>query len=640
MQTDIATIKHIIELALGHSIVLPNHARLIDFTPESIDELALLKEYLQKPNLITKELKADLVATHLAMFPLKTTDNIPPKNWDDYLSKLESALAEVKYKAAHNYALEQIMPTHAQLQQWQQECIKLTEDWYGVGKGNLSCFYNYFIAMSQAAGITYFKYLEIKKFISEDGYLSAIDKDQRRQYFLHHEQFKKDYLEQGGYQAQGVSIIDATNLSNILYYKDARLYIYHTYIKHLVVAELNLEDYAQLPYKKRVTIWHLLQKYFPAHTPEDQNSIFYKFVAYVNARPGEYFNYFAENLPEAADVSQETLHDIIKVVGLQTRHLYLLPREIVENWIPKRYFTLQWQREFPLTLVDDHGKLRTLRAKHSIEYARIMPNELPYAPGHGLSLCGNGLVDMLHAKDYTTKQWNNPLDLTCNVDNWPRDVEKLFKEFKFFYPRTDLKHALPGETACNMFHNSMAYSTIHTTQHTHIATETIDDYGVYILPEYIKFTFKAIEATIQLVQVGDQEDAIYMRCVFDSIENTKLLQFLIDFNDSLFRHFGGCKKFDVHLHLFVNKAGKLVFIYEPHVLLIQLDHDTFKNPINGIISKRKPQFLKPQGEHIESFTDARSNGLNYIRNFFDATACPGVKKAITQYLDRSLQAQP
>ncbi len=131
-----------------------------------------------------------------------------------------------------------------------------------------------------------------------------------------------------------------------------------------------------------------------------------------------------------------------------------------------------------------------------------------------------------------------------------------------------------------------------------------------------------------------------MRCVFDSIENTKLLQFLIDFNDSLFRHFGGCKKFDVHLHLFVNKAGKLVFIYEPHVLLIQLDHDTFKNPINGIISKRKPQFLKPQGEHIESFTDARSNGLNYIRNFFDATACPGVKKAITQYLDRSLQAQP
>lgn len=638
MQQHIATIKHIIELALGHSVNMRDSANCLIFTVENIDELALIKHYLNHPSLITKELIDNLVATHLAMFPVQKISNTPATRWDQYLLKLETALEQVKHRAASNYALEQIMPTQYELEQWQQECMDLTEQWYGAGKGNLSCFYKYFIAMSQAAGITYFKYMQIGKFISKDLYISAINKDQRKQYFWQHEQTKKDYIAQGGYQAHGKSLIDATAISNTLYYKHAQLNIFHEFAKEWVVAELGLENYGQLPYAKRVTLWHLLQQHFPSSTPEDQNSIFYKFAEFVNYRPGEFFNHFASDLPEVNNVSQETFHNIVKIVGMQTKRLFLLPRTLVDNWVAKRHLVLKWQRQFPLNLIDKHGDTVTIRAKHSYEYGRIQPNELPYAIAHGLSLCGNGLREEPSKHDAAAFEWNNPVDTTCNIDNWPRDIEKIFKEFKFFYPRIDIKNQLFGESPCNIFHNGMAYSTIHATQHTHISVASVDEYLVYMLPAIATYELGTLNASCDIVQVGDDIDSIYLRFIFNDIDNTSLLELLIKFNEAIFMHFGGCMNFDVHLHLFINNAGKLVFIYEPHVLLIQLDHDTFKNPVTDAISNRKPQFFQPVSDHIEFFTDNRANGLDYCRKLFDATVRPGIKQFIVEFLDRHAQS--
>lgn len=643
MQTQVDNIQHIVEIALGQKISIQPNTKdllLVD-NITSNDELSVIRHYLAHQHLVNDQLVADLVGKQLSRYTLVVEPNLPAVNrWDDYLHKLEILLERVKYRREHNFEFHTIMPTQQQLYQLQQECLLLTEQWYGAGKGNLSCFYQYFIAMSQAAGVTRFTYNQIGKFISADHYLALINREQRHAAYEAHEKFYRDYTQQGGFSPHGRSAIDATSISNIFYYKTAQLLFIHQFAKQMVVQALELENFGQLPYAKRAQLWHLLQEHYPDNSVADEHNIFYKYVTYLNARPGEYFNYFAADLPEANQVAPRMLHDIMKIAGLVSNRLVLLSRNVVDNFVAKRHLDLQWQRQYRLTQVNDLKNTITVRPALCIELPRILPNELPYAPGHGLSLCGDGLITRAEQSDSVQFEWNTPHDQKVEFNNWARDIEKLFREFKLFCPDIKIKQALLGEKVISMYLNTMAYSTIHTTQHTHIFCAPLERFLLYMLPATATQDLPQLQAKVEVVRLDSDEDAFYLRFIFADLDNEPLIQFLMDLSEKMFQYFGGTRNLDIHLQLCIDASGDYVFIFEPHAFLTPVENDRFSNPHNEIITARRPLFLQPEGQDIQQLNENHemSGGLAYCKKFFAETACPGAFKFVKQFIDQIQQS--
>lgn len=617
-------IKHLVELSIGRKLIHNHNCE--DFiqvdAPVAADILSLIRYYINNQHLVTPKLITSLVQEQLSKYNLAVNPEIGvlPKsnNWLAYIEKLEKLLHVVRYRRTHNFAFDKIMSTQQQLYALQLECLELTEQWYGPGNGNIACFYRYFIAMSQEAYVTSFKYDQIDKYISKDGYISQINLAQRRAFCMQHEEvFFHDFVRQGGRWLRGRSEIDATSMSNMFYYKTAQLLLNYHFAQHLIVTELGLEDYGQLPYKQRLTLWHLLQHNFSDNTVLDKNNIFYKFIEYLNMRPGEFFNYFSEKLPEISLVSQQMLFDIMKIVGIQSRYLILFSRNIVDNWPPKRYLTLKWYRN-----------------NQELELARIWPNEMPYAPGHGLSLCGNGLIDDWDLYGTPAYEWNTPVSTMAEKDNYVRDIEKIFKELNLLCPKIKYNNLLPKEQLLSIFQNTISYSTIKVTEHTHIVSCTIDDYPLYLLQSNAEITIPEFKARFQLVQVGSQPDAFFLKILLKELDNNALLNFLITMNKNFIEYFGGLDKVDCHMQLFATKLGDFVFVYEPHARLIQLDGDKFLNVDNDTITPRRPQLLYPTIGNISSVTNEMAAGLDFLSSFFDKTCKYGAHTWIWNYINQ------
>jgi hypothetical protein len=615
-------ITELVEHIIGRRIDYTTYAGdLIQVdTPNVQDPLELIRYYINNQHLVTNQLISDLVRDQLNRNNLHIDITVMPKSsdWSHYVHKLDQLLATVRYRREHSFSFDQVMPTQQQLHELQHECLELTEQWYGKGHGNISCFYAYFVAMGQEAYITSFKYDQLDKFISKDGYLSQVDIEQRRIfYLLHEEKFYHDFVRQGGRWARGRSEIDATSMSNILYFKSAQLLLNYRFAQQLVVAALGLENYGQLPYPKRLQLWRQLQHNFPDHTVTDEHNIFYQFYEYVNLRPGELFNYFSAVLPEANQVAPKMLFDIIKIAGIQSKYLILLSRSVVDNWPPKRYMTLRW-----------------LRKNGELELARVWPNEMPYASGHGLSLCGDGLLEGWEPYGSINYEWNTPINPNAEKDNFERDIEKIFKEMNILCPKIKYNNLLQGEQLLSIFQNMIAYSTIQATEHTHIVACTVDSYAIYKLPENIELKMPQIAACFQLVPVGTEIDAFYVRVLLDDLDNNPLLDFLLHMNQDFISQFGGLEKVDCYLHLFPTESGSFVFIYEPHVRLVQLEPNKFLNPDTKSITPRRPQLLHPTGGNLSPLTNEMASGLDYLRTFFDQTCKFGAHKWFTEYLTR------
>lgn len=625
-KTDSEIIRHIVEQVIDRKLTCDYSPQLLEVSADPLsDELDLIKYYINNQHLVTPQLIKDIANQQLELYPLETIayDTKTSSNWEQYVEKLEKILSQVRYRRDNNYEFNDLMPPMQQLLQLQQECLQLTQEWYGVGNGNISCFYLYFIAMSQAAYVTCFEYDDIKKFISQDHYISQVDLQKRSElYAFHEEHFFHEFVRQGGRWARGRSEIDATSISNIFFYKTAQLLFYHLYAKNLLVHELQLENYGQLDFEKRVQLWDLLQHHFPDNTKDATKSIFYKFVQYINATPGEYFNYFSKELPEAAMVAPQKLFDIIKVAGIQSGHLILLSRNFVDNWPPKRNLSMHWIRKYALPGASS--------ANHH-EWPRIWPNEIPYTPSHGLSLCGNGLVQGYESYGTIDYEWDTPIDPVACETNIARDIEKLFRELKILSPNIKLRNLLPGEQLLSVFQNAIAYSTIKITQHTHIMRGTIDSYLLYNMSSTDKHKISDLNIELEFVPQGTKVDAFFIKVLFKELDNEPLIEFLVNMNQAYLDHFGA-DKVDSYIHLFSCKDGSYVFIYEPHARLIQLEPNQFLNPELNIISERRPQLIKPEGPEIEHFKNNLAFGREYLVSLFDSTCKVGAYKFLNDYI--------
>jgi hypothetical protein len=624
----------LIEQVLGYKFNLQSKSKFL-FDLPAISPSKIFNEinyYLENPQQIDQNLINQLVHEQLAKFDIEREN---PKyiycdDWDSFQANLENTLQNVIDRKSKDYWSNNVMPTKLNLALLQDNCWRLTAAEHGIG--TLSCLYKYYIDMCQYAGDTCFIYSKFHKFVSVDGYVTQLDLPQRRKAMREKVERNALFADEGGKLAHGISVIDATNTSNILYYKSAQQLFYLHYAQNIIVSELGLENYGQLPYEKRRLLWHLIQEHYPDNGSDDLHNIFREFVDFTNERPGEYFNYFSADLPLANKVPQHVFHDIIKVVGIKSGNLVLLPRSLIDNLIIRRYLTFAWIRKYPLNYIEN-GSIMQVRKTGHIEQVRIVPNGIPYAPSHGMSLCGNGLLEGLENYSSVEYEWNTPIDPHAEIDNKARDIEKLFREMKVLSAAP--KHVLlSGECYLNMYQNNIAYSIIQSTQHTHILRGTLEDFKIYNLPATHIIHNDKLDLDFEFVPVGEQQDAIYIRIYFENIDNEELIQYLIALNQAIYLHFGGAEKFDAHLQIFVSEKQKYVFIYEPHIRLIHLDNDQFLNPENNYISARRPQYLTPEGENIDLFNNELSDGLEYIRNLFDATCKRGVYQFCSDFISR------
>lgn len=630
-------IVSLVEQVLGLKLNLqniPNDLILVNL-PNNKNYLEKIKQYIQDPSLITEQLIAKLIHTQNANYKFKPNAfNLDLSNintWDKYIALLEDVLSKVKYRRQSNYIFNAIMPTQQELFTLQQLCFTLTAQEYGVG--NFNAYYSYFVEMNQAAGVSCFIYRDIEKEISADHYITRVYPPSRRLAMQEQESKNKSFAMQGGILPGGNSIIDATCVNNIFYYKTAQLHYYYTYAQRLVCQALNLENYGQLKQIKRQHLWDIIRTAYPDDSVEDRDNIFYKFATYCQDRPGEYFNYFDAGLPEANHISAPLLHDIIKIVGIETNHIILFDHEATDNFAPKRYMPIRWQRKYPLL---------NLRKVNDIERARLLSNNIPYGPAHGLSMCGNGLPDrqlqsMPDQDSDLVYAWNSPVDSKAAIDNHPKDIEKLFRELQLLSPPIKRKHLIK-EVPLNLFQNTIEYSSIQATQHIHILKGYFEDYYIYNLPATKIFNLSPMNIVIELVQVGKSIDAFYVRILFDSLEDEHLMKFLIDLNDQFFAYFGGTDKADVYIHLFPTQHNKYAFIYVPHARLKLVEHDLFFNQENNTFSLRKPQYLQPEGSNLRLFTNEFAGGMGFLRQFFDETCKQDAYKFLMQFITRYSQA--
>ncbi len=605
------------------------------------DEIAQIRYYLCNQHLLNDQTIAKLVAdqTHTyqtTCMPSFSYQDLTPANatfaqrWADYNAKLESILQQVIYRRSQSYQYNNILPPLQQILQLQQQCWILTCEHYGAGKGNLSCFFQYFIRMCEAGNITRFAYADITKYLSADKYTAHIDLQQRKQFIFEHDKhLLSQHYSFGGIQARGRTEIDATSINNTLYYKNAQQYLYLETAKKCIVGLLSdgkygvpLENYGQLPSMQKQLLWQLIQQHYPANTQQDKDSIFYQFAQFCNLNPGSCFTDLPAELSEAMHVPPHWLHAIVKFAGLSCGALILLDRCAIEDWTPKRYMIASWQRKYPLLHLRNAGK-------H--EHMRIVPNEMPYVLAHGLSLCGDGLLDGLAEHQSWQYSWNSPIDVREEVDNTARDVEKVFRELKLIapHPAQDL---LPGETLLNIFQNTVAYST-QSSQHTHITHGTIETYPIYMLPAISSKFVDSLNATVSLVQVGLDPDAMFLKVQFRSLDNEAVIEFLIKLYHDLYAYFAGAAHVDSFIQLFPTNTGEYVFIFEPHASLIKLPSGEFMNKDTQETTIRKPFWFIPQGKNVYPFpADSElSAGLESLRKFYDKTRKLGVKAYIEQY---------
>ena len=73
---------------------------------------------------------------------------------DPLLQKLKTIKEQVQERKNKGYALADCLPTQTEIMELQDENSKLSEAWYGKGKGNCSLMYHFLIDVHEIAGNT------------------------------------------------------------------------------------------------------------------------------------------------------------------------------------------------------------------------------------------------------------------------------------------------------------------------------------------------------------------------------------------------------------------------------------------------------------------------------------------------------
>jgi len=499
--------------------------------------------------------------------------------WQPFLKKMTEYHSVTNRAQELGFTWESRLPSQKTFLEFQEECLLLTQVWYGKQSASLSAVYHFFIELYHAAGLTAYSWKSAPKTTVFNGDCEVISSQTAilKKHYI--EEIRAQHLKQGGVGG-GRSLIDDVLLPNVMLSSEAHILLVGFHIKRFLVKLLQkvqlqliknkadlkggglarqllnkfnqpLENWGQFSQTLKVNLFLFLQD---------------RFSSLKVARLYKVFNEFLKKQPEHYFISRP-LHLKIMARGLEQGQLTLIKRVTMEDeFTARKYLCFGWNRQVALTdLAAGPASLKIRRPQGAREYTRLRVNDICYRDTHGLGLSTSGNLEGL--KHHNTLPYN--INLICDAGaRLPNlnllDIEKVIIDTVSLNPKTKDSAILPGEHFYSGRQNPAWSASIPQTQHIHIFRGVLKDFPVYnqqTKPVYSQ----AIDGDIDLVQMGHSPDSFFVKILTDKPLSAAIIYFLNDLKQALLGEpsFKGHQGIDFELQVMPDGAGKFAIVLFP-----------------------------------------------------------------------------
>jgi len=311
----------------------------------------------------------------------------------------------------------------------------------------------------------------------------------------------------------------------------------------------------------------------------------------------------------------------------------------------------------------------------------VRKNAFAYDDEHGLGLCSpttyiNDALDVSRVgsgrpypvekgkEKKTLDQMGESLvaDEGAKLGNWfLTDVEKIMTEFAIMNVRgwdNEADEFLPGEAPLMVGQNPRSASSIGATQHTQMSTASAGKWPVMRLrapgaAENKRWFNLAgdVQAQVELVQVGDNEDTVLLRVETAAREHAahpSVIKLVHKAREEMLLAYGGREiDFNVFAAANVHKAGAVItFCPVSNVAPNPEDKSVWVNPDTQARSSdlglpvQTVDFSQGKGNWMvwgsEAWATSISGGRDIMGVLYDFTRKPGLRLKLASYLQRSI----
>eukprot|EP01104_Vermistella_antarctica_P015176 TRINITY_DN4921_c0_g2_i8.p1 TRINITY_DN4921_c0_g2~~TRINITY_DN4921_c0_g2_i8.p1 ORF type:complete len:973 (+),score=162.40 TRINITY_DN4921_c0_g2_i8:616-3534(+) len=357
----------------------------------------------------------------------------------------------------------------------------------------------------------------------------------------------------------------------------------------------------------------------------------------------EQFVEFTRNHPGSIFAGDREEHKKLLLLGMWTNNISVVKRSCMETMTVHRYLPIEWTREVTLWTIDESGQECALRRNGDKEFSRIRKNAYPYAESHGMGITTGGVVEgeQEHGSLLYDLGAVAASDPEGKLSNWYcNDIEKVVQEVYLLNPSAE-DDLLPGEAYHIVGQNPKQGSSIGETQHTQIWRGDTRDWPLMTLENRAMYC-REIGAYIDLVQVGEECDAFYVKLRTRNPANPALVEHLQDLRLLLLRHFGG-RLIDFCVSALPQGGnGWFVIAFAPISMIEKFDTGIAQNVDTGMtnVDMNLPMaknldsssFLGQLTVENDSHWWIVSEGRAALSRLFDFTRKPGARRIVREFL--------
>jgi len=336
-------------------------------------------------------------------------------------------------------------------------------------------------------------------------------------------------------------------------------------------------------------------------------------------------------------------------------------RSDLDRFTQHKYFALPWSRTVPLLALaeksgdnadPDCADVVTLRPAGSPEHTRFRKNVFSYGESHGLGQSGGGCAELptwpVGSLMYELGQLLCADEGAKVPNHWVTDIEKIVQDCLSLCPQGGLADALPGEVLHDVGQNPVVASSIGLTQHTQVMRAGAEDFPLMAEQSSPEWS-STLGAWLDVVQVGESEDAFFLSIRSPTPDSKSLLEFLVNLRLRLLRVFG--KKVDFNVTCHPLASGDFIVNFAPVACMqrikvpkgegcMGLDFD-FQNPETGErLTERRLPCASVDASHgkgnvlaaSDEFWHMALEGRPMLARLYDFNRRPGTRSEVEAYL--------
>mmetsp|Transcript_42653 Transcript_42653/g.91492 ORF Transcript_42653/g.91492 Transcript_42653/m.91492 type:complete len:670 (+) Transcript_42653:58-2067(+) len=615
--------------------------------------------------------------------------------WNPFLAELEQESEAAASRRAQGFLHHEVMPPHSVFASFTARCLSLTQRWHG--RGNVSAVYEAFMRAAEWDGVSLYRFEDIRQGQSPDGYIRVLDASARRELYVKGSANKRRSEVVGRVpQATGESPIDNLVLPGLMRRDVARmLFVGHRIqqwflrvlrrkqqkilgtfglleaspeivrerlgavalqdpkvpensaaFRSLLERGTILQSYGQLPEDVREGLEQFLETEFRRSWPEhsfDPHPEVQDFLEHCHKHPGRSYGRSA--------VTHK--HHLLRAFA--AREVRLVWRSDLEKFTQHKYFVVKWSREHPLLARGNSptGDPLVLRARGTPEVTRFRKNVFPYAESHGLGQSGGGCAELVDWPEQSLMYELGTLLCLDEASKVPNhnvtDIERIVRDCLVLCPDGPIEDHLPGETLHDVGQNPVVASSVGQTQHTQAMRCSAEDFPLLLerrAPRWVK----RLASWLDIIQVGSNEDAFFVRVQTKTPASHEVLEFLIELRLMLMKELRDSVDFTVTCHPM--QTGEFVLCMAPVACLkrippapgssVAFEH---LNPITKDLfsEQRLPSACvdcsNGKGNVLAGSSEAwelAMEGREVLRRLYDFNRRPGTRKLVEAYFSRTL----